>query len=350
MSNRADELSAIREADLSWCHEMVQDVSRTFAVTIETFDEPKSSYVCVGYLLCRIADTIEDSPALSPAEKRSLLARYERVFDPTDDYDREAFQAAVQAHLPSDRTADWTVVAESNRVFRTFERFPADIRAALRPPILELVAGMSLFLERYADEGGIRIQSLDELEEYCYYVAGTIGQLVTNLIVRDIADERIRAKLEQTAVQFGLLLQLVNIAKDVHDDYSAENNVYLPASWLSEAAVGQDDLLSSGATAELVSVVQRTADHARSYLDDAQRYLETLPRRDGNAFIAYSIPFLLAVATLRELSQRPEAALKRGGVKISRDEVGTVVEVMKSNDGKRSLAELRSAVQRGELT
>jgi farnesyl-diphosphate farnesyltransferase len=328
---------------------MVQDVSRTFAVSIEILDEPMSSYVCVGYLVCRIADTIEDAQTLSPAEKRSLLVQYERVFDPADEYDGDAFEPAVNPHLPAERTADWLVVANSNRVVRTFATFPEEIRSALRPPILELIAGMSRFVNRYADEDGIRIHSRAELEEYCYYVAGTIGQFMTNLLKRDITDQRVEARLEQTAEEFGLLLQLVNIAKDFHDDYTLENNVYLPASWLSEAAVPRDDLLSSGATDNLVSVIERTVDLARSYLDDAHRYLDTVGRIDRNAFVAYTIPFLLAVATLRELSKRPADALNPGGVKISREEVGAVVDVVKSTDDHRSLAELRAEINQREL-
>ncbi len=349
MTNRTIELDPVPEKELSWCHEMIGGVSRTFALPIETLNEPISSYVCVGYLICRIADTIEDTNVLPPAEKIDVLEQYDRVLDPADDYDIDSFNRSFESSPPEERTADWMLLANSNRVLRTFKCFPSDIRDAILPPIRELINGMVMFVERHAGEDGIRIGSTAELEEYCYFVAGTIGQLMTNLIGRDIDDDDILARLEQTAVEFGLLLQLVNIAKDVHDDYVHENNVYLPGSWLSEVEVGPEDLLSSGETQAVVSVIERTTEYAQSYLDDAQMYLNTVAHIDETVYTACTIPYLLAVGTIRELSRRPEDALSPGGVKISRDEVATVVDVVKSDTDPRSLAELRTAIMQGEL-
>jgi farnesyl-diphosphate farnesyltransferase len=187
---------------------------------------------------------------------------------------------------------------------------------------------MAMFVDRYADEGGLRIQSRAELEEYCYYAAGTVGNLVTNLLARgDLSSER-RERLYETAEEFGLLLQLVNVAKDVYDDYTAEDNVYLPAEWLAAEGVPQEELLAPEHESGAAAVVRRTARHARSFLDDAQTYLETVPTTDGNTLEAWAIPFLLAVGTLRELLSRPEDALTATGVKISRQEVFAVVTEM----------------------
>ncbi len=98
----------------------------------------------------------------------------------------------------------------------------------MRKPVRELVDGMAMFTDRYADEGGLRLQTLDELEEYCWYAAGTVGTLITGLVARGPLPSvpRMRAN----ARSFALLLQLVNIAKDVDSDYHEENNVYLPPS------------------------------------------------------------------------------------------------------------------------
>jgi farnesyl-diphosphate farnesyltransferase len=218
-------------ADLEWCHEAVQGVSRTFALTVDVLDEPMASYICIGYLLCRVPDTVEDADHIPPAEQVSLLREYDRMLDPDDDTDAGAFRSAVGEWLPDaeDRTDDWEVVASTPRIARTFAALPDDVREAVTPPARELVQGMAMFVERYADEGGLRIQSREELEEYCYYAAGTVGNLVTNLLARgDLSGER-RARLYDTAEQFGLLLQLVNVAKDVYDDYTEEDNIYLPA-------------------------------------------------------------------------------------------------------------------------
>jgi farnesyl-diphosphate farnesyltransferase len=332
-------------ADLEWCHEAVQGVSRTFALTVDVLDEPMASYICIGYLLCRVPDTIEDADHIPPTEQARLLREYDRVLDPADETDAEEFRASVDGWLPEPegRSEDWNVVASTPRIVRTFEALPEDVREAVTPPARELVQGMAMFVERYADEGGLRIQSREELEEYCYYAAGTVGNLVTNLLARGDLSEGRRARLYDTAEEFGLLLQLVNVAKDVYDDYTEEDNVYLPAEWLAAEDVPQDEVLAPEHASGAAAVVRRTARHARSFLDDAQTYLETVPTTDGNTVAAWAIPFLLAVGTLRELLERPEDALSATGVKISRQEVFAVVTEM-TGPTSDSLADLREDI------
>jgi farnesyl-diphosphate farnesyltransferase len=334
--------------DLGWCHDAVQGVSRTFALTVDVLEEPMSSYICVGYLLCRVADTVEDADHISPDEQARLLRSYDAALDPATDDDIDAFVRAVKPHLPpeGDRNDDWQVVAEADRVVSVFEALPEDVREAVTPPARELVQGMAMFVERYADDGGLRIQSREELEEYCYYAAGTVGNLITNLVTRgDVGGERAR-RLYDTAEEFGLLLQLVNISKDVYDDYTEENNVYLPAVWLESEGVPQEEVVDPRHERGASSVVRRTAEHAKSFVDDAQTYLELVPTHDGNTLAAWAIPYLLAVGTLRELLSRPEDALTDSDVKVSRQEVFAVVSAMSDTDDRSMLGELRGIISR----
>ena len=347
--SQQDNRPRVDRDDLQWCHESVQGVSRTFALTVDVLDEPMSSYICLGYLVCRIADTVEDAAHIPPAEQADLLRMYDAVLDPEDDMDAEAFVAAVDPFLPGEdaMTNDWAVVRDAPRVIDTFQELPADVQEAIVPPARELVSGMAEFVERYDDDGGLRIQTRSELEEYCYYAAGTVGNLITNLVTRhDVATDR-RRRLYDTAEEFGLLLQLVNISKDVYDDYTAEDNVYLPAEWLRDEGVPQDAVTDDDHKPGAASVVRRTAEFAGSFLDDAQAYLETVPLRDGNTLAAWAIPFLLAVGTLRELLSRPEDALSSTGVKISRQEVLAVVAEMSHNGNRESLEELRREITAG---
>ena len=334
-------------ADLEWCHETVQGVSRTFALTIDVLDEPMSDHICLGYLLCRVADTIEDAGHIPPEPQAELLHTYDDALDPDAETDIEAFRADIDQWLPEadERSADWRVVAEAPRVVATFEQFPADIQAAIIPPVRELVEGMAMFVDRHASAGGLRIDSRDELEEYCYYAAGTVGNLITNLLTRgEITADR-RQHLYDTAVEFGLLLQLVNISKDVYDDYTEENNVYLPAEWLADEGVDQEAVVEPENRDAAAEVVGRTASHAQSFLADAEGYLKAMPLSHGNTLAAWGVPFLLAVGTLRELTANPEDALTERGVKIDRQEVFAVMGAMR-NGGKESLSELRKTISK----
>jgi len=335
------------DVDEAWCHEAVQGVSRTFALTVDVLEEPMSTHICLGYLLCRVADTVEDAGHLPPAEQATLLRTYRDAVDPETDVTIAAFRADVDEYVPaeSERNADWEVVAESPTVLATFESLPDDVRGAIVGPVVEMVDGMAAFVERYSHTGGLRIGDPQELEEYCHYAAGTVGELVTNLLTRSDVDQDRARRMQGTAEEFGQLLQLTNVSKDVYDDYVDENNVYLPDEWLAAEGVPQEAVVEPEHRGAAARVVQRTANHARGFLDDAQTYLESMPLVHGNTLEAWSVPFLLAVGTLRELGARPEDALTERGVKVSREEVFAVTHAA-STTGREALAELRETIAR----
>src|SRR5579864_5810718 len=66
-------------ADEAYQDHILPDVSRTFALTIPQLPAALRTSVTNAYLLCRIADTIEDEPALSPHATRVLLNRFVAV-------------------------------------------------------------------------------------------------------------------------------------------------------------------------------------------------------------------------------------------------------------------------------
>ena len=326
-----------------WCHATVQDVSRTFALTIDALEEPMASRICVGYLLCRVADTIEDSTSIAPARQAALLRTYDRVLDPGEPATAETFREDVEDVLPAERDADWNLVAEAPRVVRAFESLDDDARDAIRPTVREMTTGMAAFVERYADEGGLRIQSLSELEEYCWYVAGTVGELVTELLADDARPDDAETMREH-ARSFALLLQLVNVAKDVRPDYHEENNVYLPAEWLEEQGLAPEDVAEPSNASRVGAVVERVTERARGYADGAHRWLEAMPTTRGNTLAAWAVPFLLAVGTTRELGERPADVVVDGDVKVSREEVHAVLERVYGDFDRSSLATIRERI------
>jgi farnesyl-diphosphate farnesyltransferase len=317
---------------ISWSHDAVAAVSRTFAITIDLLEEPMSSYVCVGYLLCRIPDTIEDAKHVPGSEKDRLLSCYEDVLDPSDPTTPEAFRDAALAFEPDDpeSPADWEVVKETPRVVAAYRLLDDDVQAAMRPPVRELVDGMREYVGR-GEEEGLRIETAEELDEYCYYVAGTVGHLITNLVALDTSSDS-EAYLRERAEAFGLLLQLVNISKDVHDDYQSEGSVFLPREWLAVHDVPQDDVLSPDHRDGARATVTRTIEHARSYLDDAHEWLHRLDAERSQDTPAWALPYLLAVATLRELEGNVDRVFTDQPVKVSREEVFALIETCTTGD------------------
>ncbi len=57
----------------SACFRHLPKVSRTFALAIDGLPDPLRGEVCVAYLLCRVLDTVEDAPRLTPDQRRGLI-------------------------------------------------------------------------------------------------------------------------------------------------------------------------------------------------------------------------------------------------------------------------------------
>jgi farnesyl-diphosphate farnesyltransferase len=331
------------EADLEWCYDAVHGVSRTFSITIDRLEEPMARQICLGYLLCRIADTVEDAGHIPPETQTDLLAAYDRLLDPEASGSVAEFMDDVEPWIPEERTDDWEVVAETPRVLGTFESLEEEPREIMRDPVRELVDGMAMFTDRYADEGGLRLQTVEELEEYCWYAAGTVGTLITGLVARGTSRER-ADELRENARSFALLLQLVNIAKDVESDFHEENNVYLPAEWLAAEDVAVEEVTDEANHGGVTNVIRRVTERAEGYLDDAHRYLEVVPEHHGNRLSAWAIPYLLAVGTMRELRERPEDVIREGDVKISRAEVYALLQQFEDGVSRSRLDELRATM------
>lgn len=327
----------VSEDQHTWIHEYIPRVSRTFALTIDLLDEPLSTHTAVGYLLCRIADTVEDESRLPMDERADLLRSFAISADPT--VEPRPFLQDIEPWLTdAPDEACWSLVEETEQALDCYHALDEETQQEMWRPIEELILGMALFCDRHHDTAGLRISSLTELREYCHYVAGTVGELSTRLVTfpDDVATER----LYEQAESFGQLLQLTNVSKDVYDDYESENSVYLPDEWLDEVDVDQNDLLTAN-NSTLAPIVRRLVDHALSHTDDAHAYLQTLRDSDSSAYRAYAVPYLLALATLREVRKTPKAVFTAESVKVSRAEVMDIVTAVVS-DPTHSLDTLRS--------
>src|SRR5258706_10053516 len=115
-------------SDRAFCRATLPRVSRTFALCIRFLPPGVEYAVLVSYLLCRIADTIEDSVRLSGEEKQRLLAHFSRCLDEAGP-DAEPLRVAFAVPGGDDEQ----LAAQADRVLREFRALPTAQRAAIRP-------------------------------------------------------------------------------------------------------------------------------------------------------------------------------------------------------------------------
>lgn len=297
--------------------EVLPAVSRTFALSIRVLPGTLGRAVLAAYLLCRIADTLEDEPSAPAAAKAALLDELLRCFDDTAAAD--AFPAKVRAL--AGEAAHVRLTQHTDLVFVLYRALPAGTRVHVQRWVGEMIGGMRKFVLLYPH--GIRIQSLEEYKEYCYYVAGTVGYLLTDLWhehAPSIGDRQYRV-LREKCRAFAEALQTVNILKDVATDAEHENSIYVPEDLLREHGSSHATILLPerlrGTRAALATLVQL----AWHDLEGARSYLLLIPRRAVEIRLFCVLPLLFAYATLRDLTTNPAALARREVVKISRREV-----------------------------
>jgi farnesyl-diphosphate farnesyltransferase len=304
-------------ASMAWSREILPRVSRTFAISIRFLPGTVGDAVTTAYLLCRIADTIEDDGTMPAVRKGELFDAFMRSLENEDR--ARAFVAQV-ADVRGD-AAHVDLIRRTDSVCRVLRSLPAPTRVIVARWVGEMVVGMKKFVLLYPR--GIRIQTLGEYREYCYYVAGTVGCMLTELW-REHAPSVGAAQfaaLKERCEKFGEALQTVNILKDIAWDAEHENAIYIPARTLAEHGSGHDTLLSAAHVEGNKAAIAGFIELAWHDLDEALDYLYRVPRR-ALAIRAFCVlPLLYAYATLRDLSAS-RAMLQAGGVvKISRSEV-----------------------------
>lgn len=288
-------------------------VSRTFALTIPELPQPLREVVGNSYLLCRIADTIEDEPALSEPRRAHLLEEFAGAVAGRSP--AEPFAAGLLPRL-SDATAEGErdLVANAPLVLGLTHGFEPAQRAAIERCIRVMTEGMSEFGGGVPDGLG----TLDDLDRYTYYVAGVVGEMITDLMCEYSAEiAKRRDRLYPLSRRFGCGLQLVNILKDVWEDNRRG------VCWLPRAVFGADIDLSSPhsrAEAAFVEGLNTLVAVAREHLEAALEYTLLIPPRETGIrrFLLWTVG--LAVLTLRRIHTNPRFSSGED-VKVTRRDV-----------------------------
>ena len=308
------------QADLAYQASILPGVSRTFALTIPVLPSPLSEVVTNAYLLCRLADTIEDDVGLDDIQKSEFHERFVAVVDghgDADSFARDLLPLLSQRTLEAERE----LVANTAAVIRVTAGFQPPVQAALRRCVRIMCQGMPLFQRNKSLSG---LADLEELGVYCYFVAGVVGEMLTDLFCQhssELADKR--EELQALAVSFGQGLQMTNILKDVWDDQQADT-CWWPRSVFQARGIDLLDIADVHTTPEFADGLQELVAVTHAHLRAALEYTCLIPKRETGIrkFCLWAIG--LAVLTLRKIHANPSF---RSGedVKVSRRTVKATI-------------------------
>ena len=288
--------STTPNADLAYQKAILGSVSRTFALTIPLLPPAIEKVVGNTYLLCRIVDTIEDAADLSPQTKQELSALFlqavlERV--PVESFVSPCLEALK--HYGNQDELD--LIAHTPTVLRILHTCSVADQQAVSRCVSIMSEGMSHFHGKQTKEG---LKDLNEFEEYCYVVAGVVGELLTTIFSNHSSAFAHRIlNQEGLAIAFGQALQMTNILKDSPED-SARGVSWKPAE------ISQTQLFKI----------------AYEKLQDSLRYILLIPKQELGMRRFCFLAFGLAVLTLSKIADRTDCSHKNAA-KLSRSTVMT---------------------------
>jgi len=229
-----------------------------------------------------------------PREQReAVIAVWDFCRAVDDTVDEQPAGARNAAGVASARTALQEWRDELNRCYTGEPRTPQGHRlqpwltrfSLSRQPFVDLIDGVEMDLDRS------RYATFDDLYEYCWRVASTVGLICLEIFgARDARDY---------AVNLGVALQLTNILRDVAADFEG-GRLYLPQEDLARFDVGEADLGSGRMSDRVRELLAFEAGRARDYYARARA---AKPRHDRRSLVAAEIMAAIYRALLREIEQ-----------------------------------------------
>ena len=280
----ADEAKKLpKEENLAFCYDMLNKVSRSFAIVIQQLDEELRDAVCIFYLVLRALDTIEDDMAIDNADKvPQLLKFHEDIYDPE------------YKHTTCGEKHYKTLMMEYPKVTNVFLRLKKPYKDVIADITRRMGKGMADFIES-------EVNTLEDWDVYCHYVAGLVGIGLSDLWAgSNLEAKRFKTEMEDLSNAMGLFLQKTNIVRDYLEDIQEipRPRMFWPRVVWEKYATSLDDLQYKKNRTNAVHCLNELITNALTHACDSLEYMSRV--KTPSIFRFCAIPQIMAIATLAE--------------------------------------------------
>lgn len=328
----------ILENAWDYAEEILLQVSRTFALNINVLKGKLHKSILLAYLYLRIADTIEDDAFLDATQKEHLLTLFANIFKDKN-LSKSAilnFENALPKNWRESEHPYMNLCLNSHVVVPLLRMLPETYAAPVRGVTIEMCKGMSKFVlkqEAALSTGWFTLENVAELDEYCYYVAGIVGKLLTHLFAADtkLISLNTKSKMQKLDVSFGLALQVANIIKDCFED-SLRRVCFVPEEICKRHGFSHsfdmfdETLLDENFKNRRCAVMRELVKKTWSHLDDAIAYTKLVPRIKMRTRLFCLWPLFMAAENMKLIGDGSLLFEKNKKMKISRDTVKRIIK------------------------
>lgn len=350
MANLLDQIGmgdAVLTGKKAWTYaeEILLQVSRTFALNINVLKGKLHKSILLAYLYLRIADTVEDDPDMKASEKEAILGLFAKIFKSPElrEDDIEAFEKSLPDAWRKSEHPYMNLCLHTHVVVPLLKELPEIYAAPVRDVTVEMCGGMAKFAlrqEAALSSGWFTLESVSDLDEYCYYVAGIVGKLLTHLFAADtcLIGGKLKAEMQKLDVSFGLALQVANIVKDCVEDSSRRvcfipeeicrchgfehsYDMFKAADVLAAMSAEERSDYDKRRAAVMEELVMKTWKH----LDDAIAYTKLIPAVKRRTRLFCLWPLFMAAENMKIIGNGSSIFASEKKVKITRDTVKRII-------------------------
>lgn len=284
------------------CFEFLDKTGRSFSLVVKELHPELLLPVSVFYLILRGLDTIEDDTSI-PLETMEPLLR-----DFKDYLEQDGW--TFTGNRPEEK--DRQLLVQFDNVIAEFRNMKPVYQAIIKDITDKMGNGMADFA-RKAASGDAGVNTVEEYDLYCWYVAGVVGQGLTHLFVEAGLGETTLINRFHLYKSMGLLLQKNNIIRDVREDHDDGRRFWPKEIW-SKHVDNFEDLFEPENLELALNCSSEMVLNALGHASDCLSYLVGL--REQSVFNFCAIPQSMAMATL-ELCFRNPAVFERN-IKITK--------------------------------
>ncbi len=281
---------------------ILKNVARTLYLSVKIMPEPVKTSMGMGYLLCRVMDTVVDDPAIGAGDKLEVL-RLMRGLDKPGNADQVLEKVSGLAQHTR-KPAEKELLLKFSKILSIYRKFPEADRNLFSELLDGVAEGMEMDVRTFPGGAPVAFQTATELERYCALIGGAPGIFWARLYRETIRrSTRIAAHFpsEKDAGMIGSALQITNILKDLPADLRI-GRCYLPQADLDKKNLKPADLLLPANMERLRDLTAAWMSWAVDRLDQSEAFVSAIPKTELALRAAVIWPVYWAMDTLEEIA------------------------------------------------
>jgi phytoene/squalene synthetase len=311
----------------------LEATSRSFYLGITRLEEPLKSQICLGYLLCRVWDSFEDATSVDAQFRINCLRDFYLLFkkiintnsvESRNQWLRDYLELKGSWNLESSWTEfqefhprDYALLLESEILLSEISKLGHREKTIFVERLTPMAEGMVKEISKRQLVENKTPREKSEFLEYCYWVAGTVGEFLTDLFDLNevFVKETSKDELLLWGRSFGTVLQTVNISKDFFADWAEGRCFWLGMNFPQgmKSTPPESRLVLEGFR-KLVEVYD-------SELPNAQKYIKAIKPEFRAIRFFCRFPLEMAQLTIAEGSRSTEWINKKESFKVNKHDV-----------------------------